>query len=92
MERANASYKGSPPPEYLTVDEVATLTRLSRKTVYNLAWKREIPVLRVRRRLLFPRHEVVQWIENGGQMPSQGRVGLRPLPSQVALPRLRRER
>jgi len=76
----------------MTVEEVAALTRLSRKTVYDLAWKREIPVYRVRRRLLFPRDEVVQWIERGGRMPPGWGAGPRPLPPPVALPRLRRGR
>jgi excisionase family DNA binding protein len=42
-------------PQVLTVDEVATLLRLDRKTIYHAIAGGEIPAVRIRRRLLVPR-------------------------------------
>ncbi len=56
-------------PRFLTVDEAAELTRLAPATLYKLASKGEIPVQRMRRRLLFPAAELDLWIAAGGEMP-----------------------
>lgn len=55
-------------PRFLNVDEVADITRLARSTIYKLASRGEIPVQRMRRRLLFPAHEIEVWIAAGGAM------------------------
>ena len=60
---------------YLTADEVAKLTRLQKTTVYKLAARGEIPVYRVRRRLLFPAAQVHEWIRRGGAMPTHPAAG-----------------
>lgn len=54
---------------FLTINEVLTLTRLSRSTIYKLAASGEIPCHKIRRRLLFPTKEIDKWIENNGQLP-----------------------
>lgn len=65
---------GKTKPRFLTVDEVAELTRLAPATIYKLASRREIPAQRMRRRLLFPVDEIEVWIAAGGVMPGAGRV------------------
>jgi len=47
----------------LSVQDVATLLRLSPRTVYNLVARRAIPVQRVRRRVYFRRSELEQWLQ-----------------------------
>ncbi len=54
-------------PRFLTVDEVAALTRLARATVYKLAATGEIPSQKMRRRLLFPADAIEAWIANEGK-------------------------
>jgi putative molybdopterin biosynthesis protein len=65
---------GPPLPRFLTVDEVADMTRLARATVYKLAASGEIPSQKMRRRLLFPAREIEAWIANEGKpLPPTGR-------------------
>ena len=51
--------------KYLTVDEAAALTRLSRQTLYRRSCERSIPTVRVGGRLLFPEDELREWIDAG---------------------------
>ncbi len=52
----------------LTIDEVAALLRLNRKTVYELARNGEIPVRRVGRSLRAHRDTVLKWLSES-QVP-----------------------
>ena len=48
--------------EVLTADEVATLLRVDRKTIYEAAQRGEIPHRRLGRRLIFERGSVLAWL------------------------------
>lgn len=53
-------------PEVLKVDEVATLLRLNRKTVYEMVQREEIPGIReCGRAIRFHRDTVLAWLANG---------------------------
>ncbi len=52
----------------LTIDELAALLRLNRKTVYELARNGEIPVRRVGRSLRAHRDTVLRWLSES-QVP-----------------------
>lgn len=47
----------------MTAIEVARLLGVSKDLVYEMARKGQIPHIRVRRRLLFRRESIEQWIE-----------------------------
>lgn len=49
--------------EVLNVDEVASLLRVGRNTVYEAVGRGEIPHRRVGRRLIFSRTAVMQWLQ-----------------------------
>ena len=52
-------------PELLTVDEVASLLRTSRKAVYAMVERRQLPgVRRVGRRVLVRRVELLDWLDH----------------------------
>jgi excisionase family DNA binding protein len=56
----------------LTVDEAHALigkNKLSRGALYAAIKRREVPHLRLGRRLLIPRHALVRWLESAGQLP-----------------------
>ncbi|MDJ0993345.1 MAG: helix-turn-helix transcriptional regulator [Dinoroseobacter sp.] len=59
------------PPLYLTTREVADLIRVKERKVYDLAGADEIPHRRVTGKLLFPRKEILDWID-GDKKPNQG--------------------
>jgi excisionase family DNA binding protein len=48
--------------ECLTVDEVAKLLRLNRKTVYEAAARQQIPCRRLGRKFLFSKSAVLGWL------------------------------
>jgi excisionase family DNA binding protein len=53
-------------PSVLTVDEVAALLRVNRKTVYELIGRGEIPgARRLGRALRFSRDAVLDWLRQG---------------------------
>lgn len=59
-------------PEYLTVDEVAELLRVSPATVYRLAKNdATLPVLRLSGLMRFPRERLARWLRDREQ--GQGR-------------------
>jgi excisionase family DNA binding protein len=62
-------------PAILTVDELATLLRLDRKTVYDAIARGEIPgVRRIRRTLRVSRDAVLEWFAQGqGRVPRSSR-------------------
>src|SRR5207247_3320307 len=70
--------------EYLTVDEVAEVLRVSAPTVYRLA-KRDptFPVLRLPGLMRFPRERLLRWLRDREQ--GQGRP--RGIGRQVTVPR-----
>jgi excisionase family DNA binding protein len=50
-----------PLPKFLTVPEVATLLRLSERTVYDMVSQRRIPFRKAGDRTLFDRDEILAW-------------------------------
>jgi excisionase family DNA binding protein len=48
--------------ELLTADEAAQLIRLPRSSVYELARNQRIPCVRIGRRVLFVRAQLVKWL------------------------------
>jgi excisionase family DNA binding protein len=56
--------KTSGSPEYLTADEVADMLRTSRKAVYAMAERAQLPgVVKLGRRLLIHRGDLVAWLD-----------------------------
>ncbi len=60
-------------PSYLTTREVAALLRVRERKVYDLAAAGGIPHRRITGKLLFPRAEILAWIEGGGEAVSPER-------------------
>ncbi|WP_338550423.1 helix-turn-helix transcriptional regulator [Roseovarius phycicola] len=52
-------------PDYLTVKELADLLRLKERKVYDLAASGDVPCSRVTGKLLFPRQDILAWINQG---------------------------
>jgi excisionase family DNA binding protein len=53
-----------PAPLLLTIDEVATLLRTSRKAIYAMAERGQLPGLtRLHRRLLVRRDDLLSWLD-----------------------------
>jgi excisionase family DNA binding protein len=73
-----------PAHEYLTVKELAELLRLKERKIYDLAASGAVPCSKATGKLLFPRHEVLAWIEaaTSGLVPGQG-APRRPRPAIV---------
>lgn len=60
-------------PPMLTVDEVARLLRVDRKTVYEAVQRGELPgALRVGRVIRFNRDQLVGWTRQGRVVSDQG--------------------
>lgn len=60
-------------PVYLTTKEVADLLRVKERKVYDLAAAGEIPHRRITGKLLFPRAEIIGWIEGSGSIAAAER-------------------
>lgn len=60
-------------PQYLTTREVADLLRVKERKVYDLAAAGEIPHRRITGKLLFPRAELLAWIDGDGERASAER-------------------
>ena len=60
-------------PNYLTTKEVAEILRVKERKIYDLAAVGEIPHRRITGRLLFPKNELLDWIESGGEPASGAR-------------------
>ena len=57
-------------PRFLTADEAAVLLRTSRKAIYAMVERRQLPgVTRVGRRVLFRADELVDWLDQS-RVPS----------------------
>jgi excisionase family DNA binding protein len=52
--------------EVMTADEVAEFLGVDRKTVYEAAWRAELPHRRIGRRLLFSRAALIHWLRCKG--------------------------
>ncbi len=50
-------------PIVLTVDEIASLLRVNRNTVYDLVSRKEIPFRRVGKSIRFQREAVLEWLQ-----------------------------
>lgn len=61
------------PPQYLTTREVADLLRVKERKVYDLAAAGQIPHRRITGKLLFPRSELLAWIDGEGERASADR-------------------
>jgi len=58
------STKQSSLPSLLTVDEASALLRTSRRAIYAMVERGQIPgVIRLRRRLLFRADQLVHWLD-----------------------------
>ncbi len=55
----------------ITVKELAHELRVSRKTIYNLVYRRKIPFIKVGGALRFRRDEIEEWLKKGGQNAHQ---------------------
>jgi excisionase family DNA binding protein len=51
-------------PQFLTIDEVATMLRCRPSTIYQLVHKRKIPYRKRGRQLLFEAGEIDQWTKD----------------------------
>lgn len=60
-------------PAYLTTREVADLLRVRERKVYDLAAAGEIPHRRITGKLLFPRDELMDWIDGTGAAATSDR-------------------
>lgn len=59
----------APPPEYLTVRELADLLRIKERKVYDLVAAGEVPCSRVTGKLLFPEQAIRGWIAAASSGP-----------------------
>ena len=51
-------------PELLTVDEAATFLRTTRRAIYAMVERRQLPgVIRIRRRVLFRADDLLHWLD-----------------------------
>jgi len=58
---AEASMPDKPLPRFLKVEEVATLLRCKRRTIYDMVEQERIPYRKVGGRLLFDADEIIEW-------------------------------
>jgi excisionase family DNA binding protein len=53
----------------LTVAELAELVQVAPATIYQWAWLRRIPIVKIGRSLRFDAEVIEQWIAQGGKSP-----------------------
>ncbi len=61
-------------PDYLTTRELAELLRIKERKVYDLAASGDVPCVRVVGKLLFPRAEILAWLEAARSGPPAPRA------------------
>jgi excisionase family DNA binding protein len=63
-------------PQLLTVEDMARVLRTTRKAVYRMAERGQLPgIVRVNRRLLFSAALVVKWLGHGATVSTKDRNG-----------------
>ena len=79
----------APPPDFLTVDEVARIARIGRTTAYDIAREFEatagasgLPVVRFGKQLRVPRYRLESWL--GGPITWPILADERPVASPIA--------
>lgn len=73
--RLEAPMATAPPPQFLTVTEVAEVMRVSKMTVYRLIHAGELPAIRVGRSFRVPTAAVKQLLDITWSDEQQGEVG-----------------
>ena len=64
VETVRRSLDAGATPFLLTVDEAAALLRTTRKAVYAMVERRQVPgVIRIRRRVLFRAADLLHWFD-----------------------------
>jgi excisionase family DNA binding protein len=76
-KRLHPNPRGAGDPDVMTVDEMAVLLRLNRKTVYELVRQGVIPVQRVGRSLRASRETVLRWLSEGATLRERTRTARR---------------
>ncbi|CAD0183279.1 putative molybdopterin biosynthesis protein MoeA/LysR substrate binding-domain-containing protein [Ruegeria sp. THAF57] len=66
-------------PEYLTTKELADLLRIGERKAYDLASSGEVPCVRAMGKLLFPRAEIIAWLNASRTGPKVAEPSLPPI-------------
>lgn len=66
-------------PDYLTTKELADLLRIGERKAYDLASSGEVPCVRAMGKLLFPRAEIIAWLNASRTGPQVSEPALPPI-------------
>lgn len=55
-------------PHVLTVDETAKILRINRTTAYEMVRQKQIPSIKLGRRIIVPRDALLKWLEGCGKL------------------------
>ena len=67
LEGAKSNSDQSSLPRYFNIEEVMKITGWSRATIYGKTHRREIPVIKAGKRLLFPAEKFINFMESHGR-------------------------